>query len=344
MTVTSVIAAVSFFAASAEPVQACPVCAPLPKSTKADRLIESQQVVFARLHPDRPFSYRVVEVLKGASAVADLDCFADSVTRHRLSASPHDVVVLVRADDAAAWHSLGVADREYQQIVQRILVQAAEWSGRGGIQKRHEYFRTLFGHPNRAIFELAYLELGRAPYETIQELGKTLSREELTPVLTRREYIEWRSLAILLLAQQSDSGSRDMITKSFDSCQRYALTKNLAAWTTAWLEISDQQAVEQIETLYLKDADRKDAEIRAVLTALLIHGSQDDSQRKPRIVALFRTAWHHHPAAVRQLVRESADWGASRYSGVFRELEAMIAGSTEAADQTTKRTSSTVSQ
>ena len=46
-------------------VQACVICVPYPEKTAVDFLIDSATVILAREHPDKPFSYAPVEVLKG---------------------------------------------------------------------------------------------------------------------------------------------------------------------------------------------------------------------------------------------------------------------------------------
>jgi hypothetical protein len=116
-------------------------------------------------------------------------------------------VVLVRDSGDQSWRTVGIADGIYQQVVRRILTVAQDWSGPAGAEKRCEFFLTLPGRDNRALFELAYLELGRAPYRMIKRAGRNVSKEDLLAILQRREYIEWRPLAILMLSQGSNSPS-----------------------------------------------------------------------------------------------------------------------------------------
>lgn len=60
------------------------------------------------------------------------------------------------------------------------------------------FFLQLFGHQDRQIFELAYLEAARAPYSWIRRLGKTVDRSTLQFVLQDRKYIDWHALSFLL--------------------------------------------------------------------------------------------------------------------------------------------------
>ncbi len=248
--------AACFIAVSSIRAEACPVCLPIPTKTAADFLIESEVVVFAREDPDKPFSYRTVKVLKGKVLTSNIELFVDSSTRRRLKANEDHVVVFVRLIGDQPWRSLGIADAEYQRIIRRVLIFANDWARKDGPTKRYEFFLPFFGHENPAIFELAYLELGRAPYSMIKHVARSISPDALRPMLRKREYIEWRSLAILMLAQNANGQDRDFIEDSFRGCQRFSLTTNLAAWATAYIELNGLSAVEEIEAKYLRDGLR----------------------------------------------------------------------------------------
>ena len=112
----------------------CPVCTPLPQQTVADQLIAADVVAFGCIDPDQPFSFVVVNVLKGQLIDPHVDLFADSATRHQLAADGSRFVLLVKSSDG--WQSLGVVDAKYQQIVRRILTFAPEWERVDGEQKR----------------------------------------------------------------------------------------------------------------------------------------------------------------------------------------------------------------
>ena len=300
--------------------QACPICVAMPTKTVADHLIESETIVLAREDADRPFTYSLVKVLRGKPPAGPFDLFVNSATRRRLTLNPGDAVVLVRKGKDQGWQSLGIADKEYQGIVQRIVLFADRWTREGDVQHRIEFFLSLFGHKNRAIFELAYLELGRAPYGTIKLMAEFISREELRPLLQRREYIEWRPLAILLLAQKADQRDRKLIETSFQSCQRFALTTNLAAWATAYIEIHGEKAVEEIEAMYLRNSQRSAAEVRAVLMAISVHGRSGRTRLRDRIVKSYGMALEIHPHGAGLIAADLTQWGQWNYNEVVAEI------------------------
>jgi hypothetical protein len=204
--------------------------------------------------------------------------------------------------------------------VQRIVVFAPEWQGAKGPQKRLEYFLTLWNHENRAVFELAYLELGKAPYSAIRKFGAEIPVEELQPMLTRRDYFEWRSLAILMLAQRTDEVSRQLIAGTFENCARFSLTAHLAAWATAYVELHGIEGVDAIERAYLRNPKRTEQEIRSVLAALSLHGQLGDAGLRRRIVASYGSALEDHPRVADAIARDLTEWNEFGYLAEFKKI------------------------
>jgi hypothetical protein len=254
-----------------------------------------------RVDPTQPFSFAAVTVLKGQLADPHVDLFADSTTRRQLDAHSNWCVLLVHSK--SGWVNLGVADEGYQKVVGGILAFSPEWARAGGGKKRLEYFLSLWSHENRAIFEQAYLELGKAPYSAIKKFGARVSHEELQPILTQRDYLEWRALAVLMLAQRDDESARRRITEAFENCARFSLTTNLSAWATAYVEIHKAQGVAVIERAYLKNEKRSLEEIRSVLTALAVHSQQGDFDLRERIIASYGRSVHPKAADAIQELR-----------------------------------------
>ena len=296
------------FALAFHSVQACMVCLPLPRTTAADRLIEADVVAFARENADQPFSYRAIEVLKGELDSPEIDLFVNSSTRRTLKANEDVVVVLVREKDQT-WRTIGIADRVFQGLVRRVLAKAPEWRGEHGAERRCQFFLPLLGHENRTLFELAYLELGRAPYSTIKRVAPLIRREKLQHILTRREYIEWRPLAILMLTQNANAADRSMVKTHFDDCSRFALTTNLAAWATAYIELIEADAIEVIDEQYFRNPQRSEAEIRAVVAAMSVHGRSGHTHLRDRIVRSYETLIKQHPSAKKLVAEDLAAWG-----------------------------------
>jgi hypothetical protein len=293
---------------SADATRSCMICLAMPQVTVADRLIESQQVVLAREHPARPCTYSPIEVLKGAPVEQPIELFVNSATRRILSANDNYAVLLVRVSPGDSWQSLGIAREEYQRVIRRILAVGSRWQTEPDSWDRIRFFVPLFNHTDRSLRELAWLEIGRAPYPVIQKLARHVPREDLDPLLTDREYLQWRSLAILMLAQHPEPADRQLIENSFRRCHEFSLSLNLSAWATALIELNGQQAVQEIEARYLRNPRRSDEEVRQVLMALAVHAENCDFDLQQAIFRAFEMAIRNHPSAA-AISSESLDHG-----------------------------------
>lgn len=288
--------------------QACSICIAYPRQSAADVLIDSPCVVLAREDSDQPFSYAPVEVLIASDDVGPIDLLLDSQTRRILSSDPGRVVVLARDGQDSRWRNLGVADAAYVDIVRRLVAFAPQWRGRQGDAQRVEFFLPLFGHENSTIHELAYLELARAPYGTIQRLARAVPRESLEPILRNPIYIEWRPLAILLLAQSPEATDKQYILESFCAAERIGLTRNLAAWAAAAIELQGADAVSFIRDSYLRDPDRQREELIEIVKALSLHGTEGRTELRDQIVSAYDVLLDAHPYMIEYIVKDLIAW------------------------------------
>ena len=155
---------------------------------------------------------------------------------------------------------------------------------------------------------MSYLELGRASYSEIKRMAAFVSRDDIRPILERREYLRWRPLSILLLAQDPNIADRELIEDSFRACQRFSLVSNLAAWATAYIEISGERAIDEIVANYLRNPQRETAEVTAVVAALSVHGLNGRDEIWSRIVEGYRVALRIHPGVAGTLASDLTRW------------------------------------
>lgn len=249
----------------------CVLCFPVPVKSVADYLLEGECVVLAKLNSKDPFSYEVDRTLKGELESTKIDLFVDTMTRRRLRVNPKSRVVLARQTDSDTWRSLGIADARFQQVVERIIGHQTIWSDPGGEKERVKFFIRLFDDKHPAIFELAYLELARAPYSVIRSIGRVMPKRQIHNILARREFVEWRPLAILLLAQNPDDADKLMLDQLIESVKKFPRQQELAATITAWVEYQGVSAIDEIEAIWLAPSDgqslRNEDEQKRVLSA-----------------------------------------------------------------------------
>jgi hypothetical protein len=297
------------FGATSLPVRACPICIGFPRQSVTDYIINSDCVVLARFAKQDPFTYEPIEVLRGSRPQEKIDLLVDSATRRRLLANAELHVGLVRDVDSGKWRSLGVVGKAYESVIRRIVILSPAWNEQANGGERVEFFLTLFGHPDAAIRELAYLEMGRAPYSVIKKLGRVATREEFAAMLDDRQYMEWRALAILLLAQSETPEDRRYLLDAFRTAEQFKIAKHLAAWTAAAIEIQGAEAIDFIEQRYFTGGDRSEEEISSVLRALSLHGTEGCVDHRDRIVASYGVLLQSYPQFAGRVAADLIAWG-----------------------------------
>ena len=290
---------------------ACAICVPYPTKTAADYIVESETVVLARENPDKPWSYIPVETLKGKTNFSPIDTFLNSPTRRLLEIYPERGVVFVQdTKDKTKWRGLGFADQEYEEMIREIIQRAPHWQQSGTLnESRLAFFANYLGHENRDLHELAYLEIGRAPYGQIKHLDTKWSLSQIRALLRNPVYVEWFPLAILMLAHNRDMSDRDYIIGKFSSKANFGLTNNLSAWATALIEIREDAAIVEIEEKYFRSSTRSREELVAIIAALSEHGSNGHTHLLDQIVQSYSILLDYHPQMASYVAKDLMTWG-----------------------------------
>jgi hypothetical protein len=302
------------FLFSAPPLSACQICVPFPTISTADYLIDGYAVVLAREDPERPFHYRSVEVLKGDPGPEKIELFLNSPTRRTLAVFPERSMVLVKpkSDEQASWRSTGMADEVFEPIVREILDRAPLWENEPNT--RATFFSKYLGHADPQLRTLAHLEVARAPYSTIRTFGGILSRDQIHAYLKNFRYVEWHALYILLLAQSEDPTDHEFITESFHSATHFHSTLQLAAWTTAFIELEGMAAIEFIEKEYFLKTSHSAKELVEIIRALSVHGTYASPALRNRIVASYGTLLTLSPALTSQITEDLIAWERTEFA------------------------------
>lgn len=277
------------------PVVACQLCIGFPDKSVTDFIVEADCVVLARPAKDDPFSFTPVVLLKGKPSTAPIDLLVDSVTRRRLIIDKQRRVGLVRDAETGRWRSLGILSEPYESVIRRLVLLSSGWNTKSIQAERTEFFLPLFGHADTQIRELAYLETARAPYRVIRKLGQVTPRQHYEAMLHNQQYIEWRSLAILLLAQSEDPRDKEYVVDSFRSAARHGIKTNLAALAAAAIEVQGAEAIDSIEHSYFANDERDQEQIVAVLRALALHAKEGRTDLQQRIAASYRVLRQQRP-------------------------------------------------
>lgn len=292
-------------------VYACTICIPYPTRTATDELVQADTVVLARENPDKPWSFIVVEALKGDPGKATaINQFLNSFTRRMLQLYPERGVVFARGEGAKSnWRSLGFADKEFENVVRKIILMSPRWKILDQFdQERLDFFAPYLGHKNRRLHELAYVEIGRAPYSAIKKLPANWSRKQIRLLLKNPVYLEWFPLAILMLAHTGTPDDQRFIRQRSMSHMHHRITVNLSAWATALIEIDGEDAVEVIEKQYFRSSNRTKAELKAVTAALSEHGNDGHIYLRDRIVQSYSALLDTYPNMANLVTQDLIKW------------------------------------
>ncbi|MFN7292178.1 MAG: hypothetical protein ACK5YR_23050 [Pirellula sp.] len=299
---------------------ACPICIGFPSRTDADVLLEAHCVMLGRPDPADQFKYAPGAVLNGSYDGSNIDLLVDSTTSRILQLNSQTHVLLVQSIPNGPWQSLGCMNRALETVVRRILAAGPSWKGPDALNQRMEFFLKLVGHPDSRIHELAYLELGRAPYPMVRQLGRIVPREAIEPMLQERRYYEWRGLAILLMAQGDSEADRQYIRESFQAAERFAVVTHLAAWAAAAIEVDADSTLDQIEEKYFGQGDRTPEELKAIFSALSMHGSLEEFALRDRIVVCYGRLLERLPELAPQVAADMHAWKRNELSGALAHV------------------------
>jgi hypothetical protein len=314
--------------AVAPPSLACIVCIPFPEGTAIDELLKADIIVFARENPDKPFSYIAIETLQGELENPAIDLFVNSRARRRLSIEPELTMVLVRKqnprpsqpDERDQWHALGYASDAFETIVRRTLRNSATWQSPGGEQARYEFFMRYLASPEREVRQLAYLEVGKAPYAVIRTADAFVKPASMQVFLNDPLYLEWRRLYILLLGVNASETEAELVRKTMHNLAHFNQGLNLSAWATAYIEIDGEQAIDWLETNYLGNPARAKDLVLETLKALSTQSTTPFSELRPRIAESYQLLIETHPKLAGWVARDLVTWQDWSFAEPLAEL------------------------
>lgn len=305
------------FLLTATPAHACVLCMPYPQVTNADQVVGSGTAVFARENPAKPFSYVVLETLKGRYDGSAIPLFVDSITARALKLNPALRVTLVQNGPGGTWRALGMAGSEYQDVVRQV----AQWDkGSKTPAERATFFATYLRHEDRRLAELAFLEVARAPYATLRDLKTSVARDEIYRIIKDFFHVEWHGLYILMLGMSDRPDDIAFVRGKLNTAAKYGLTTNLAAYATALIEMTGADGVTQLAEEYFVEPGRSNAELVEIVKALSVQGTGGAVELRSAIVEAYGRLLAHHPELAGNVANDLSDWKVVRFVPRLREI------------------------
>ncbi|MGN7614136.1 hypothetical protein ACQZV8_18870 [Magnetococcales bacterium HHB-1] len=223
------------------------------------------------------------------------------------------------------WTALGTVHAESLDLIKKILAKKGDWKP----MERENEQRLIFaipylGHSDPLLHNYSYLEIARAPYRLIKKVSKMISLDKVRTFLSDLRYAEWRPLAILLLGLSEDREDQLYVHGNFEQRQEYGHTDNLAAWTTAYLELEGRNGLDALNSLYLSRTDRTRKEMEQIFQAIAVHTTDNLALRK-LIVPMYQNMLNKNPLQAPLIVGHLIAWKnwnfVKQLSGIRQQVE-----------------------
>jgi hypothetical protein len=308
-------------------VIACQLCAEAARQlvTIGVQLDASERVVLAVPDADGR-SYRVVEVIKSKAPVGAriVEPVTDAGGSRPEGRGPF---LLINDPLGGGWSSLGTLPVRYagwlKQLTATYSVEGEHAQPSGPLTLQASFALALsdaawrervalvlprLDDPDPLVGQIAWGELSRAPYATLDVVRSRINAASVTAWLADPHLGPRQAAALLVLGYvggASDAGSLEQRLESAWSAHEAA---NLSAMIAADLELRGASRVQWVETKYLTDPARTMPEIDAALLALHTQGDANRAVPRARVIQAYQTFIARHPSMAGFVAPELADW------------------------------------
>jgi hypothetical protein len=281
---------------------ACPICYREPTT--------AQQVAFAHralivLPAMAGSEMRVVAIVKGGGTIDDL-VQATAPGLEQAAMAESGPLLVTQPDASSPWSIVGAVGPEYAEWLRRmaaamLMTDATDRQWRERVAGVVPYL----GHKEPVIAAIAYGQLAAAPYAALRSI-----RERLDPAryAGRLDGPMHQPLYTLLYGIAGGSHEADEIELRLTLAWKRNDPTNLAALIAAYLESRGPSRVDWVETMYLADPQRTQAEIRAALLALSMHGTTNAAVPRERVIRAYRFFMQERKAMAGLVAQDLADW------------------------------------
>lgn len=234
----------------ADVAQACAFHGYTPNQTLVDRLLDTEQVVIARLSDANPNKFLPIETLLGPT-VTEIDIAPSRLVQSGLRGGSLKGVLLARDGAYGPWREITLLDDRVRALVDEVMKRQSAWQ-LGGDADRVRLFAGLVNDANPNIRRLALQELDRAPYAVLKVA-------QIPPVRSLAQDLQdddasLRPIRILLVGLSKDQGYIPQIASGLDQAVMYD-NAHTGAYATALIELSGIDGVALIRDRYLQNAN-----------------------------------------------------------------------------------------
>jgi hypothetical protein len=303
---------------------ACAICLSGWVVTIGQQLDLADQVVLALPENDGK-SFRVVEVVKGRGSAGGI--ITEAVVRvDAATMSSRKPVLLSWNGLAHTWTSIGTIGADYGDWLRQLVATG----GAGGRSAKSTWPKTTqspteltdadwrerlaivvpyLENPEALAAEIAYGEVGRAPYGALRSSKPRLEAAKIASWIDDPKLAPRRASYTLLLGIAGNSNDAAIIEQRVDTAWKARDATNLAAMLAADLELRGPARLDWIDQMYFADRNRTLAEIEAVLLALSVQGGANGAVPRERVIQAYRSFMAERKPMAGFVAQELADWG-----------------------------------
>ena len=252
---------------------------------------------------------KVVEVIRGETPAGGTIRRSWVIGLDPDSAASVKPLLLIRARKWQSWANVGAVSIEHAGWLRELsatkptaTMTDAEW------QVETAFVLPYLENPEPLVAEIAYGELARAPYSALRSLKghldvPALRRWTADPRLAKRQ-----SLYTLLLGIGGETTDAARIEQWLDAAWKAKDATNLGPMLAASLELGGPSRMAWIDTKYMGDRERTIQELRAVLVALSVQGSANETISRERVIESYRVFIKVHQSLAGFVAQDLASW------------------------------------
>lgn len=289
---------------------ACPICLGWGQPSQAQQLVNTPQAVLALATADAG-RFRVTEVIKGerpADGVVEGD-YPRNAHAHAVIPTHPRALLLLRDDPLPSWVILGAIDATRADWLRALAAgKRTEEMSPDDWRDRVALVLPYLNDSEPLAVELAYAELGAAPYTALRTAKPLLDPAALRRCLADPQLAEHHPISLLLLGIAGDAQDASALENRLQAAWQSGDAASLSSMLAADLELNGGARVAWIESHYLADANRTTPEIEAALLALSVHGNADATIPRERVIQAYRVFMNAHPEIAGDVAPDLAAW------------------------------------
>jgi hypothetical protein len=215
-------------------------------------------------------------------------------------------LLMLQSKLSPGWLSVGSVNSEYADWLRPLAAATPDAGATNAQWQEHVAFVLPYlDDPEPIVSDIAYSELGRAPYSALRTLKPRLDAARLAG---RIDDPSRQQLYTLLLGIAGNAQDAENLEQRLNAAWLAYDATNLAALLAADLELRGPARVSWVEKMYFADSNRTLRELQAALLALSVQGAADGAVPRQRVVQAYRLFMRLRKPMAALVAADLAQW------------------------------------